>query len=138
MVTHDVADSEQGVTKLVSGIIDDAQELFKTQLELFKLEIKSDVTKTKDAAIMLFAGMLVALVGGVLLCTMLVYLLHESIFHGQTPLWVSYLIVGGIMAAIGAVTSFAGIKKFESFNPLPDKSVEALKENLQWTNNSKS
>jgi len=135
MVTHDVADSEQGVTKLVSGIIDDAQELFKTQLELFKLEIKSDVTKTKDAAIMLIAGMLVALVGGVLLCTMLVYLLHELV---NLPLWVSYLIVGGIMAAIGAATSFAGIKKFESFNPLPEKSVEALKENLQWTNNSKS
>ncbi|HXG11522.1 MAG TPA: phage holin family protein [Gemmataceae bacterium] len=135
--------SEPNVTALVTGIINDAQELFKQQLALVRAEIKSDLEKTKDAARSLAIGAAVAMLAVVLLSLMLVHLLHwaTALPSGEPrlPLWVCYLLVGGIFAGVGGALVVAGVRKLESFNPLPDQSVEALRENLQWrtTNTTK-
>ena len=39
--------SEPTVTSLLSGIVNDAQELIKQQLDLFKHELKDDVKRAK-------------------------------------------------------------------------------------------
>ena len=41
-------------------------------------------------------------------------------------------IIGIALAIIGGVLVFAGKAKFDAFNPLPEKAVEGLKENIQW------
>jgi hypothetical protein len=131
MITDQREGSEVGVTKLVGGIIEDVQELFKSQLELFHSEIKDDLRRTKEASTLLVAAGLVLMLGGIFLGLMLVYLLHEMV---GLPLWGSFGIVGGVFAALGVIFYVVGKDRFASFNPLPDKSVEAMKENLQWTN----
>jgi len=123
---------ETSVTQLVSGIVSDAQELIKQQLTLFRTEIKDDLRKTKEASIMLVLGIVCAAVGAVLLLNMVVFVLHEA---AGLSLWASYAIVGGFMAAVGGGLILTGIEKFKSFNPLPDQSVQALKENVQWITN---
>jgi len=122
--------SEPSVTALVTGIINDGQELLKQQLTLFKAEVRDDLQKTKEASTSLALGGLVLLVGGILLCLMLVYLLHEL---AGWRLWSSYALVGGVIAVIGGVLTVRGVQQFKSFNPLPDQTAEGLKENLQWT-----
>jgi len=125
MTSEDRVTPEPGVTKLVGGIIEDLQELFKAQLELFQAEIQDDLRQTKEASVLLAAGGLVLLLGGIFLGLMLVYLLNEQV---QIPMWVSFAIVGGAFVALGVALFLWGQKKFASFNPLPDKSVAALKE----------
>jgi len=117
---------EPSLTKLVAGIIDDVQELLKAQMELFQAEVKEDVRQTKEASALLIAGALVLLLGGIFLGLMLVHLLSWA--FPQLPLWGSFAIVGAIMTVAGFVLLAVGQKKFASFNPLPDKSVAALKE----------
>jgi hypothetical protein len=78
------------------------------------------------------AGGLVLMLGGIFLGLMVVYFL--AWMFPDLPLWGAFGIVGAGMAIIGVVLSMVGKDKFMSFNPLPDKSVEALKENLKWTN----
>jgi hypothetical protein len=117
------------VTGLVTGIIHDAEELFKQEVALLKAEMREDFRKTKDSVIALSAGAAVAAVGGLLLCWMLVYILNEVV---GVPLWGSFGIVGGTFAVLGAILLYAGVKKLESFNPLPDQTAESLKENVQW------
>jgi hypothetical protein len=124
---------EPQITALVSGIINDAQELFKQQVTLVRSEIRSDFQKTKQAVSALALGVGVAAMAAVLACLALVYLLHWA--APDLPLWACYAIVGGVLAAVGGALIYAGVKKFESFNPLPDQSVEALQENLQWRTN---
>jgi len=123
--------SEPSLTSLVSGIIGDFQELIKQQLALFKAEVASDFRKTREASATLAAGLVALLFGCGLLCLMAVHLL-EWAFQPNLPLWVCYLIVGGAVFAVGAVLTGVGWKQFHSFNPLPDQSVEAMKENLEW------
>lgn len=127
--------TEPSVTGLVTGIINDAQELLKQQLALFKQEVKDDVRKTKEAALSLSIGIAVLLVGGLLWCWMLVYLLNWAI--PSLPLWSCYGIVGLAFVTCGGAFLYMGKKRFESFNPLPDQSVKALKENVRWIMNPK-
>ena len=128
--------SEPGLTSLVTGIIGDVQALLKQQLSLFREEIKNDVRKTKEAAFSLSAGIGILGVGGLFFCLMLVHLLHWAA-PDVLPLWLCYGIIGGLFLIGGGALLYAGKRKLSSFNPLPDQSVGALKENVQWIMNPK-
>jgi hypothetical protein len=128
-------DSEVSVTQLVSGIVTDAQKLIKQQLALLRHEVKDDLHKTKEASLSLICGSVIALVGGILLSFMLVGLLSWA--APGLPLWVSYGIVGIPITVLGGALFFAGIQKFKTINPLPDQSVQAFKETIQWKTNPK-
>jgi hypothetical protein len=131
MATELRTDADSSATSLVTGILHDSQELFKQQMALFKVEVKSDLHKTIQATTLLVAGALVAFVGAILLCF--------TAAHGLTaafpalPLWGSFAIVTAVVLAGGAALLLGGRQKFKSFNPLPDESVAALQENLEWT-----
>jgi Putative Actinobacterial Holin-X, holin superfamily III len=136
IVVHDAEGlPERSVTTLVGGIIADAQHLIGQQLTMFRQEIRDDLRKSRDAALALAAGVGVALMGVVLVLIMLPLLLRWEV--PELPLWACFGIVGGILAAFGGVLAYAGVKKFESFNPLSDQSFKALKENLKWTTSPK-
>jgi hypothetical protein len=81
------------------------------------------------------AGLLILLLGGALLGVMLAHALHAA--GPGLPLWGSYGIVGGLLAAAGAGAFYSGKKQLENVHPLPEKSTEALKENVQWLSNPK-
>jgi hypothetical protein len=127
--------NEPSLTGLVTGIINDGQELLKQQMALFKQEIKDDLRRTKEIALSLGAGIAILLVGGLLWCLMLVHLL--AWLAPGLPLWCCYGIIGLIFVAGGGALLYAGKRRMESFNPLPDQSVRALKENVQWILNPK-
>jgi len=124
----------QSLTGLVSGIISDAQTLVRQQVEMVREEIRSDLRKTKEAVTSIAAGAAVAALAAGPLVFMFVALLHEL---AGWAWWASALTVGAVFAAAGGGLVYAGIQRFRSFNPLPDQSVEALKENLQWIKNPK-
>jgi hypothetical protein len=126
---------EPTMTGLVSGIINDAQDLLKQQLALFKQEIKEDVRKIKEAALALSVGIGILVVGGLLWCLMLVHLLSWA--FPSLPLWCWYGFVGFVFVAGGGALLYVGKRRIESFNPLPEQSVRALKENVQWIMNPK-
>jgi uncharacterized membrane protein YqjE len=125
---------------LVAGIIDDLQELIKQNLSLFKVEVREDFKKTKEAAASLGVGIGLAVVGALHLTLMLVFLLwwaFDSAARSASglPLWVCFAIVGGVFTGVGVALYFKGKKKLDSFNPLPDETADALKENVQWIKN---
>jgi hypothetical protein len=120
---------QPSVTALVSGIVNDAQELIKQQAALMRAEIREELQKTKEAALLLAGGALVALPAIILVCFGVVYWLHWAT---TLDLWACYLLVGGGFCLASAGLIYAGVKKFQSFNLLPDRSIAALKENLPW------
>jgi H+/Cl- antiporter ClcA len=130
MATQVQSDTDVSLTSLVSGIVGDAQELMKQQLALFKAEVKEDMQKTTDAAVSLAAGAVVSLLGSIVLCFALVHLLIWA--FPQAPEWVWYAVVGGVVTGTGLGLVWWAWAKFRSFNPLPDKTAQALKENLEW------
>jgi uncharacterized membrane protein YqjE len=128
--------NEPRLSELVSGIVSDAEDLVKQQLELFKTEIKEEVRKTKEGALSLAAGAFVAVLGIVLLAFGIVYLLAWA--APAVPLWGWFLIVGAVLAGAGFALCWEGKSRLESLHPVPEKSAQALKENVQWLMNQKA
>ncbi|HWY85995.1 MAG TPA: phage holin family protein [Gemmataceae bacterium] len=119
------------MTPLITGIINDAQQLVRQQLTLFQSEVKHDLIRTKDAAIPLGVGVAVSLLAGIFLFLMVAHLVVWV--WPAVPLFAAYGIVGLVLGLVGTRLILVGKTKFDAFNPLPNKSVEGLKENIQWT-----
>jgi len=117
------------VTQLVSGIIDDAGRLAKQQLDMLKSEFHEDLRRTRQALEFGGIGIVLTTVGMLALVACLVFVLNERLGYSM---WASCLIIGGILTAAGVVLGFLSYHRFESFNPLPDKTFNALQENLTW------
>lgn len=124
------AGSPQGtVTELVAGIINDVQKLARQQMDMLKAEVREDMTRSKHALVMGGLGVAMLTVGGLALVFGLVYLLRDQAGLSE---WAAWLIFAGICLAGGAALGFLARNLFESFNPLPDKTFNALQENLTW------
>jgi hypothetical protein len=129
MATNLQTGSEPSLTAVVTGIVGDLQELIKQQLALFKAELKQDLHKTKEASISLVCGAVLLLLGSVLLCFTAVHLL-EWAFRPHLELWACYLIVGGVVAAIGGGLTYYAWTGFRSVTA--KQSVQSIEENLEW------
>ncbi len=122
--------TEGSVTGLMTGIFADAQELMKQQLLLLRHEVKDDVRKTVTGGASLFAGGAICVLGALMLCFMVVHLISWA--APALPLWVCFGIVGAVIAAIGGALLYFGVLKFKTLNPVPEQSMQALKETMQW------
>jgi len=125
--------SDASVTTLVSGIINDAQDLVKQQFELLQHEVKTDLRKTREAGLLFGTGALLGQAGVVLAALTLAHLLHWAV--PALPLWACYGAGGLPLLIASAGLFYAGKLGFESFTAMPTESVQALKENVQWIAN---
>jgi len=142
MATEVQAPSDPGLAPLLKGIVNDIGDLIKQEFKFARAEIKTDLRKTKEASSLLACGVGVAVLGGIFLALMVVYLLHwltspAGADSASLPLWSCFAIVGALFLIGGAGLMLAGKKKLSSFNPLPEQTVATVKENVQWITNSK-
>ena len=117
------------MTGLVSGIINDAQTLLRQQAEMLKAEVKEDFKRSKRAAEFGAVGIVFVTVGTLGLITAMAYFLHEQYAF---KMWASWGIVGALFAIIGGASAAFSYTLLERFNPLPDKTLNAMKENISW------
>jgi uncharacterized membrane protein len=122
----------QSVTELVSGIVKDAERLFRQQIEMVRAEFKEDLRRTKQVVLAFAVGAVLIAVAVVMLLVAGVHLLHEQ---SGLPMSASWGIVGGSALLIGIIAAVVGGRILASYNPLPDKSFNALQENVSWITN---
>jgi len=127
--------TEPTLTQLVSGITEDAQRLIKQQYQMLRAEVKEDIRRTKSALTYMSAGIVASLIG-VLFLVVALPLLLNWVF--KWPDWAGFAIIGIVMLLLGIVGLFAGRRIFEKNNPLPDKTLNALEENLSWIANRRN
>ncbi|MEU5884304.1 phage holin family protein [Spirillospora sp. NPDC047279] len=118
---------EPSLGQLVSEVTSDVQQLFRKELELAKAELRQEVAKTGKAAGMLggagFAGFMVAVLASL-----------AAVFglDAVMPLGWAALVIAAAWAAAGAVLYVLGRKRLRSVSPVPERTVETLKEDAQW------
>jgi uncharacterized membrane protein YqjE len=117
------------VTELLSGILDDAQLLVRQQFNMLKSEFHEDLRHTKQAMLMAGIGMALSTIGGISLVFCVVNVLNEQL---HLKMWVSWGILGGTCFLAGIILALVAKNVLDKFNPLPDKTFNALQENLSW------
>jgi hypothetical protein len=138
----EVVGSEPTVVATVKGILDDALELMRQQIALLKAEVRADVTNFVAAAIPLVASAAPLLLGGLMLCFAFVHWLHWVTLPSGTatdpaaiPLWGCYAIVSATFGLTGTILLGMGIFRLRRVHAVPEQSVKALEENIQWLMN---
>jgi VIT1/CCC1 family predicted Fe2+/Mn2+ transporter len=126
---------EPTLTELVSGIADDAQRLIHQQYQMLRAEVKEDIRRTKSAVAYMGFGAAATAVGLVFLVVALPLLINWA--FNLAP-WAGWAIIGGVMLVVGIIGLLVGRRIFQKNNPLPDKTLNALEENLSWIANRRS
>jgi len=119
------------MTSLVREILQDTQQLIRQQIALFHQEIRDDLRKTRDAAILVAVGIGVLAMAGAFLLIALPLVLNWYV--PSIPLWGCFAIMGVVLLLFGAILVFVAVHRLRSVNPLHSPAVDALKENLKWT-----
>jgi len=121
---------ETSIGELIGDISNDLSQLFRQEVELAKAEVRQEAAKAGKAAGMLggagFAGYLAVL----LLSLAAVWGLDNVMDRG----WAA-LIVALVWGVAGAVMFVVGRNRLKTVDPMPRRTVEALKEDAQWLKN---
>ena len=114
------------VTELLKGIVNDVGELVRQEVRFARKEITSDLRKTSTATIRLALGGAVAFVGVIVLA----HTLAIALATAGLPLWAAYGLVAVLLLAVGGAVAYAGYAKFQTFTPIPEKTIATITENV--------
>jgi uncharacterized membrane protein YqjE len=123
--------AEPSMTSLLTGIVNDAQELIKQQLQLFKHELKEDMNRTRAALPAVGVGVTVAVAAIFLLGLTIALLLNWVFGEAHLPLWVCFAIVTVLFGVVGGALLYFAKKKLESL-PMSREAIKATEENVEW------
>lgn len=123
--------SERPVTDVLRDILQNLQEMVRAEMRLARAEIRSDLSQAASSGLWIAAGSLAAL------CS-LMFLLWSASYALATvmAMWAAALLVAVVVGIIAAVSIVAGIRKFRQIQLGPERTVETLKENLEWMKQS--
>jgi uncharacterized membrane protein YqjE len=119
---------ERPVGELLKQLANETTTLVRQELELAKAEMREKAGKAGPGVGMWGAAGVTALLGLGSLTAFLILALD-----GAMPNWLAALIVGLVYAAIAGLLYLRGKRKVaEAGSPVPEQTVETLKEDVQW------
>jgi hypothetical protein len=130
MVQNHAATTGQTIASLVGEIVGDVRELLKQEAALVRRGVCQQLHKAKQAMVLLWLGIGSAVLGGLLLVFMLVYLLH-AVLSESMPLWSCFGIVGAALTILGSGLFFLGKWRARDVQVMPEQTVAMFVEALQ-------
>ncbi len=123
----DTVDKGRSLPEVLQDIVGNIQDILRSEIRLAKTEMKEQASVAGKAAGMLGAGALMAVYA---LCFVLAACaLALAMFMAP---WLAALIVGAGAGIIGAVLIQIGRKRMKKVEPAPRRTIDSVKENLQW------
>jgi uncharacterized membrane protein YqjE len=119
---------QQSLGELMKQLADQTSRLVRNEVRLAKAEMTEKAQTYGRAGAMLGAAAVVGLLAGIALTMFLIYLLELAL-----PLWAAALIVTVVYGVVGFALFMAGKKKLdEARTPVPEQTVESVKEDVRW------
>jgi hypothetical protein len=113
--------------QLASEVAKDMSTLVRQEVALAKAELQQEA-KTAGTAVGAFGG------AGFAGYFVLVFLSLAGMYglDAVMPIGWAALIVAAVWAVIAAVFAVIGRRKMKGFNPKPERTIETVKEDVQW------
>lgn len=117
----------RSMAEVLQDIVANIQEIFRSEFRLAKVEIQQQTAVASRSAIPLIIGVLLGLYALGFLLLAAVHALSIVV----DP-WLASLIVGAAVLAISLVLISVGKNRLKQLKVVPEKTVETVKENMQW------
>ena len=120
---------QQGRTmaEVLQDIVANIQEIFRSEFRLAKIEIQQQSAQAARSAVPLIIGVLLGLYALGFLLLAAVHALSIVV----DP-WLASLIVGSSVLALSLSLVSMGRNRLKQVKVVPEKTVESVKENMQW------
>jgi uncharacterized membrane protein len=119
--------SDRSIKEIIDALKPQLQELVDKQVELAKTELAPVARQAGIAAGLLAIGAVFMLVFLIFISLTGVYVLNLFL-----SLWLSALIVSGVLLLIGGILAGAGANILRRLDPVPHRTIRALQQNINW------
>jgi hypothetical protein len=126
---------ERSIGELFGQLSQDMTLLVRQEIQLARTEMSEKLSRLATNLISVAAGGFVAYLGGLALVAAVILALRDL---ANISLAVSALIVGAILAVIGWVMLQRGLKEMKRVDLAPRRTVETLKDDVQWAKEQRS
>lgn len=121
---------DQSLGELLSRASSDLSDLVRQEVQLAKVEITQEVRTAAKAGGLLGGGALAGYLALLFVSVALALGLGALLWN-----WLGFLIVGAIYAGAAAALTAKGRKEAQHVDPVPQQTVDSLKEDMQWAKN---
>ena len=119
----------ESIGGLLRGVLMDMRQLMRDEVALARVELREQAGRAKMAAASLGAAAVALLLGVIFLLIALSIGIADLL---NWPVWAGYFVVALLLAAGGAFALASGRRKLRNVRPMPEQTVETLKENSEW------
>lgn len=124
---------DKSLGELFGDFTGDLSKLFRQEVALARTEVKEEATRAGKGAGLLVGGGLIAYLALMFASFALAWLLDEWM-----PVALAFLIVAVLHAVVAAVLVSRGRRDLKQVNPVPQQTVETLKEDVEWAKAQRS
>jgi len=125
--------SDRSLGELFSEVTKDLSTLMRQEVELAKAEVRQEAARAGQAAGLLGGAGVSGLLTAIFASLAAMFGLRAWMDIG----WAA-LIVAVVWGIVGAVLFSSGRARLKTVNPVPQRTVETIKEDVQWTKNRAS
>ena len=122
-----MATNDRPLSTVLQDIIQNIQDIVRSEVRLAKSEIRDELSKAKAAGLLLGTGALCGTFAMLFLLFTIVYALAMVM-----PQWAAALIVAVALALSAWVILNAGLNRLREVHPTPEKTIRSLKEDVEW------
>ena len=121
-------DERTTIPALIRGLLDDARDLIREELQLARAEIREEVSQLQSAVIAFAVAAAVGLMGTMLLS---VALGSAIAYFLRWPPWAGYGVTAILFLAAAVGLSLYGRGRLKAIRAIPE-TTDTIKENLAW------
>lgn len=117
----------RSVPEVLQDIVGNIQEIIRSEFRLAKAEVKQEASKAAPSLKMIVVGAGIGFYAlGFLLFTLVMGLAT------MMATWLAALIVGAVLGLTALALIATASKRLKQVNPVPERAIETMKENVQW------
>lgn len=124
---------EESIGGLLSDVAGDLSALLRQELQLARTEVRRDVVEAGKAGGILGGSALAGWMAALFASLAGMWALGEAMHLA----WAA-LIVMAVWAVVGAALAVSGRNKLRRLDPVPERTVQSLKEDKEWITGRKS
>jgi uncharacterized membrane protein YqjE len=120
----------RSVPEVLQDIFGNIEEIIRSEFRLAKAEVKEEASQAAPPLKMMVVGAGIGFYAlGFLIFTLVMGLAT------MVATWLAALIVGGVLGLIALVLITTASKRLKQVNKVPERTIETMKENVQWAKN---